>query len=121
MAYLRHLIHRATIRRPTIAKDDVGQQVATLANAATNVPCRLHPRSEIEKLEKFGADVKCDAVVLFKFGTDIRPGAANTSGLADSLTIVDQYGRSTKWQVQSTSETAVSGKMLGVYVTRAET
>jgi hypothetical protein len=121
MGYLRHLIHRATIKRPTATLSDTRAEVVTLSTVATGVKCHLHPRSNTENLMKYGADVSCDAVLLFPVGTDIRPSHAATKGTADYIEVTDQRGEVTKWRVESTREVAMAGKVFRVFVTKAET
>lgn len=121
MPYLRRLIHRAEVRRPTATKSDTGVVKNTLATVSgmESVPCLLMPADAKRALELFGADLRCDALVYFAAGTDIRPKVAGADGKNDLLVVTDESGAATAWLVEATRDPASARRYLVCAVTRA--
>jgi hypothetical protein len=105
MAYNRRLIHSCDLFRPTTTQSTSGQTKAVLPGTATTaaMPCLLDYASVHRVRKLFGADVECDAVVFFAFGSDVRPGLVATSGLNDRLKITNRLGV-THWLVVAVKE-----------------
>lgn len=118
MAYLRRLIHRATVARPTVARTSTGVRAATLANVATAVPCLLQQGEQKRLLELFGADVQAEGMVFFAAGADVRPNATTSDGKSDHLTITNGGAALGVWQVVATKNPAAGDKMLVAAVKR---
>lgn len=108
MAYLRRLIHTCDLYRPTVAATSTGASQATMPGSPTTagIKCLLHPRPSRRDLQPFGADVRCDALVFFPYGTDVRPKLASSDGKNDRLKITDELGAVTYWTVEATREPA---------------
>lgn len=119
MAYLRRLIHRATVRRPTVARTTTGVKAATLADVATGVRCCLQEGSQKRMLELFGADLQADGMVFLAAGADVRPNATTVDGKSDHLVIVNGAGAALgTWQVVATKNPGGADRMLVAAVKR---
>lgn len=121
MSYLRRLIHRCAIKRPTVARSETGTRKATYAvvTGSESVPCLLVERDAARVQAEFGAQVKCDAIVLFPRGTEIRPNARVADGKNDKLVITDEQGRVSEWLVESSKDSASARSMVVAAVNRA--
>lgn len=109
MSYVLRLIHSCDLFRPTTSKSTSGQTRETLPGSATTsaIACLLQAGRTRRLLQTFGADLECDGMVFFPFGTDVRPKVAGTDGLNDRLKITTAAGL-TEWLVVGVQEVALS-------------
>lgn len=120
MAYLRRLIHSCAIWRPTTSKSSTGIEKAVMPNSATaTVKCFLNDSPSKRMLEQYGADVRCDGVVFFPAGTDVRPSVEQAAGLNDKLVITDERGVVTTWLITGVHNPCGAQKMITAMVKRA--
>lgn len=122
MAYSRRLVHSCNLFRPTVTQDGIGVGKAAYPGSPTtaNIPCLLQPKPSRRDLREFGADVQCDAIVLFMAGEDVRPRLGMSDGKNDKLVITDRLGNVTTWVVQASRNPALADVMLTVAVAEAK-
>lgn len=118
--YVRRLVHRAAFYRMTITDRSTGteQSAEDLVGGMSSVPCLLQPMNAQRAMTLFGADLKCDAVVLFKAGTDVRPKLGATGGTNDKLVITEENGTVSTWLVVGSRDPAAARKMTMAAVRR---
>jgi len=123
MPALRRMNFTAAVSRPTVSQSATGVRKATLAavNGMSAVACALHPRDARKSTKEYGTDIEFDAMAYFPAGTDIRPGASQSDGLGDRLTITDETGSSTSWLVISTRDPANARKLKVAFLRRSAT
>lgn len=114
MSYSRRLIHRCNLFRPTTSQDDTGAPKATMPGSPTaaDVPCLLVPADAKRVAQMFGADIQCDAFVLFAGGADVRPSAHRSDGLNDKLVVTDEMGRSSSWMVLASRDAGAARRQI---------